>query len=107
MDSTARQVGNQLKKELFQLYGNNLASLILFGSHARGDFDEESDIDFAIVLRDETISPTSEILRITPLSTPIQIENNVLISLLPVSEKRLLTSQQPVYQSIRSEGIKI
>lgn len=107
MNSTAKRVGSQLKNELFRLYGNNLASLILFGSYARDDFNEASDMDFAIVLRDETISPTSEILRITPFSTPIQIENNVLISLLPVSEKRLLTSQQPVYQSIRSEGVKI
>ncbi len=107
MNSRAKCVGTQLKKELFQLYGNNLASLILFGSYARGDFNEESDMDFAIVLRDEALSPTSEILRITPFSTPIQIENDILISLLPVSEKRLLTSQQPVYQSIRSEGVKI
>ena len=31
------------------LFGDNLDSVILFGSYARGDYDDESDIDIMIM----------------------------------------------------------
>lgn len=41
--------------EIRKLYGQHLKSLILYGSYARGDFTEDSDIDVMILtdLRDE------------------------------------------------------
>jgi uncharacterized protein len=46
------QVANEYQANLQNLYGNELAELVLFGSYARGDYHAESDIDFAIVLQD-------------------------------------------------------
>ena len=37
---------NQIK----ELYGNNLEKIILFGSYARGDFREYSDIDIMVLV---------------------------------------------------------
>lgn len=31
-------------------YGERLAKIVLFGSYARGDFNEESDVDYLVVL---------------------------------------------------------
>jgi predicted nucleotidyltransferase len=36
---------------LRERYGNNLRRVVLFGSKARGDFDEESDLDLLVVVR--------------------------------------------------------
>jgi len=35
-----------VKKEI----GNKLSDVILFGSYARGDYDEESDVDVAVIV---------------------------------------------------------
>lgn len=40
------QIANEYKASLRELYGDELAELILFGSYARGDYWEESDVDF-------------------------------------------------------------
>ncbi len=32
-------------------FGDELEEIILFGSYARGDFDEESDVDIAIIMK--------------------------------------------------------
>jgi uncharacterized protein len=42
------QVANEYKANLQSLYGDELAELVLFGSYARGDYHDESDIDFAL-----------------------------------------------------------
>ncbi|GAH25140.1 unnamed protein product, partial [marine sediment metagenome] len=40
----------ELKKRLLERFPD--AEIILYGSKARGDFDEESDIDVLIILKD-------------------------------------------------------
>ena len=70
-----QQVANEYKLQLQQMYGSQLVELILFGSYARGDFNAESDIDFAVVLNNPDIHPAAEILKITPLS--LRLESNM------------------------------
>lgn len=107
MTDVATQVGSELKTVLHQLYGPRFCELILFGSCARGTQHDESDVDFAVVLRDNDFSPASEILRITPYTTPIGLRHNVPVSILPVSAERLQGSTLPVYEAIRVEGIAL
>ena len=40
-----------LVERLRERYGDNLLRVVLFGSKARGDFDDESDMDVLIVVR--------------------------------------------------------
>lgn len=39
--------------EVKSIYGNNLKSIILYGSVARGTADEDSDVDIAMVIVNE------------------------------------------------------
>ena len=38
-------------ERLRQHYGDDLQRVVLFGSKARGDFDDESDLDLLVVVR--------------------------------------------------------
>jgi len=40
----------KIKKRLTELYGQRLRAVYLFGSYARGDYNENSDLDVMIVL---------------------------------------------------------
>ena len=102
-----QQVANEYKAKLQKLYGNDLVELVLYGSHARGDFHQESDIDFAVVLRNANISPAEEILKTSPLGLQLELKYGMMLSTLPVSLEKKQTSMQGVYGDIRKEGIQI
>jgi predicted nucleotidyltransferase len=76
----------EFRKEAEELYGTRLENIILYGSWARGQATEDSDIDLAIVL-DGNVSPGEEIDRMIDIVTEINLNYRVLISVYPVSEK--------------------
>ncbi|RRB04098.1 nucleotidyltransferase domain-containing protein [Larkinella rosea] len=98
---------HELKTELRNLYGDRLAQMILFGSHARGDSHDDSDIDLLILLKDETISFYQEMRRMSSLITDINLTYNILLSVLPDTEIRYQKSQIPIFQEIKRDGILV
>ena len=40
---------SEVEKAAKELLGDKLSKVILYGSYVRGDYDEESDIDFALM----------------------------------------------------------
>ena len=102
-----QQVANEYKEELVRVYGKELVELILFGSYARGDFNEESDVDFALVLRNPDISPAEEIFKTSNISLQLELKYGLMLSTLPVSFQKKQVAMQGVYQDIRKEGIII
>jgi predicted nucleotidyltransferase len=102
-----RQIANEYKVVLQNHYGNDFVELILFGSYARGDFHDESDIDFAVVLRKPKFRSAEEIMRTLPISVRLELKYSMAISTLYVSIEKKQISMQGVYQEIRKDGIII
>ncbi len=102
-----KKVATEYKEGLKAVYGNELSEVILFGSYARGDYHSESDLDFAVVLKNPNIRPSAEILKIAPVSSRISLKHGIMISSLAVSSEKKEHSMQWVYQAIRTEGISI
>lgn len=44
-------------KKMRMLYGRQLHSIILYGSYARSDFNEESDVDLLLLLEKDKVNP--------------------------------------------------
>jgi uncharacterized protein len=105
--SIVQQIAKEYKAGSQKLYGDELAEFIAFGSHARGNFHNASDIDFVPVFRRDAIYPAEETLITAPLSLPLEIKYGVMFSTLPVSVEKKQTSFQSVYRHIRTEGIAI
>jgi predicted nucleotidyltransferase len=101
------QVANEYKANLQDLYGNELVELILFGSYARGDYHEESDIDFAIVLRDPHSRTATDKIKTSVLDSRLSLKYGLMLSSLLTTFQKKQTSMQGVYQEIRKEGIVI
>ena len=107
MNRIVQQVASEYKAQLKKLYGNELVELILFGSYARGDFNAESDVDFAVVLSSPDIHPAVEILKTAPLALQLELKYGLMLSTLPISREKKKAAMQGVYQDIRNEGIII
>jgi len=107
MESTIQQLALEFKQSLKELYGRRFGKLILFGSHARGDWNEESDVDFLVILNDEHIKGGTEVGFLSSVVGDLCLKYNKLVSYLPVSDSRYQTSQSLFYKNVRKEGLVI
>jgi predicted nucleotidyltransferase len=98
---------NDFKRVITKLYGERLYKIILYGSYARGDYNEESDIDFLVVLKDENISVFKEISNIVNVIYDYILKYNINISSLPTTQKKFLSSTMQFYKEVRKDGIEV
>jgi uncharacterized protein len=95
----------EFKQCVAELYGQQLKKVVLYGSYARGQAnDEHSDIDLAIVL-EGAVEPCKEIDRMIDIITNLNLEHNILISIYPVSEENYHFLNSPLLMNIRKEGV--
>ncbi len=104
MDDRIRTVLKQFKKELQKLYGERLKAVILYGSWARDEATEGSDIDLVVVLGGDVV-PGREIDRMIDIVTDILLDHGELLSLYPVSEKDYASVKSPLLINARREGV--
>jgi predicted nucleotidyltransferase len=100
-------VAKAVKAELQRLYGERLAKVILYGSYARGDAHEESDMDFLVVLKDEKIKLTQELSFMCDPLLRLSLQFGIAISNFPVTQKKLLDAPTMFYQQVRKEGVEL
>ena len=79
--------------------------MVLYGSCARGDYNEESAIDLMIALTDNQVDTYREIRLMIELETNFLLTYGKVIPLLTVSHLRYINSAMPVYQEIRRYGL--
>jgi len=101
-----RETIREFKQEIEKLYGPRLKDVILYGSWARGDATEASDIDLLIVLEGQVV-PGQEIDRMIDIITDINLKHGELISTYPVSEKNYSTINSPLLINVRREGVAV
>ncbi|MCA6502285.1 MAG: nucleotidyltransferase domain-containing protein [Pseudanabaena sp.] len=97
---------NELKQELQELYGDRLVKLILFGSHARGEANPDSDIDLLAVLK-SPVSQVQEISYMSDLRVKILLERDELVSIIPITEEDFSKRNVSFLRNIRKEGIEL
>ena len=66
------------RDKIHRLYGERLRDVILYGSWARGEATQDSDIDVVVVLQGVVV-PGREIDRMIEIITDINLKNGVLI----------------------------
>ncbi len=87
-------------EELKGKFGDRIEEIIVFGSYARGDYDEESDIDVMIVGN----IPFDEVVDI---STKVLLRYGELISPIIVSPEEFRRRDDSLMRTIKREGIKV
>ena len=103
---TARPVLQELKRELQRIYGPRFRRMILYGSYARDEAHEGSDVDILLILSNVR-DPLSEREYLSELIWRLAFQYGVVLSVLPVDEEAFETRQKPLFLNVRREGIMI
>ena len=69
----------RVEARLRELYGERLRGLVLYGSHARGEADDGSDVDL-LVLLDEVDDFWRELRAIRGVTAELSLEHDVVVS---------------------------
>jgi predicted nucleotidyltransferase len=94
----------RLRRQLEGLYGARLRRVLVYGSYARGDHTNDSDIDVAVVL-DGPVEPGREIDRMLDVVHGVNLAFDTLVSVYPVSEEDYKALRSPLLMNIRREGV--
>ena len=95
-----------LRRGLKQALGDELESVILFGSQARGEARADSDIDVLVIVRDE--ADYGELIqRTSALVSTLSLEYGVVISRAFASRQRFERERSPFFLNVRREGVPV
>ena len=107
--ATLDELLKRFRKEAEKLFGDKLEEMILYGSYARGDNTEESDIDVMIIAD----IPMSEEIKCTGSLTntvvDFDLEYDVVLSVIVESKEKYekYKTINPLFVNVEKEGIKI
>lgn len=100
---------DEMKEELVQgltaIFQNNISMIILYGSVARNEATNESDIDIAIIIKNEMDNQTKK--RLISWAADMDIRYEKVFSIVDIREDNMKKWERvlPFYQNIRKEGI--
>lgn len=108
-EEVKRVLTDDIKKELVQglidIFQKNISMIILYGSVARGEATEGSDVDIAIIVKEQMDSNTKR--RFISWAAKMDICYERVFSIVDIQESNMEKWGHilPFYQNVRKEGI--
>lgn len=99
-----REVLRRLGAGLKALYGDRYRGLVLYGSYARGEAREGSDVDLLLLL-EGPVDTTEEIFRTSEITWPLSLEHDLVLTVMPLSTDEYRRAQGPFLKNVHREGV--
>ena len=109
MPQNIQNVLQQYVQEIIKIYGSHLKRIILYGSYARGDFREDSDVDIMILLDLTDIESKAYFDQLINITFDFNMEYGVDIKPIAKSSEHFWkwVNTYPFYTNISKEGVML
>lgn len=96
-------------EEICCIYGDHVRQIILFGSYARGDFHEDSDIDIMILTDMDPVDEKVYGNKLSDITFDYLMDYDVDIKPMAVNENHFNSwyDVYPFYKNVNTEGIRL
>ena len=109
MPTNITDIMQQFASSLRKLLGNTLDSVIVYGSYARGDYSELSDIDVMILvtLTEEKIKKISDEISDTAFEYLMKFGVDISPVVTNIDHFTYWVDNLPYYRNVRDEGVRL
>lgn len=96
-------------EDMQRLFGNNLSTVVIYGSYARGDYTEESDVDVMLLVRipEDKIREYAD--QVSDQAFEYLMKYGIHISPVIKNEEHFnyWVDNLPYYRNVRDEGVVV
>lgn len=91
------------------VYGEHIIRIVLYGSYARGDYHNDSDIDIAAIVQGDRAVLQEGLRQVWDTSSDLELKYGTIVSptVIPYEEFEKYKNDLPYYRNIQSEGVDI
>ena len=95
----------KMSRELHGVYGSSMCKVILYGSYARGEQEQDSDVDIALLLQDKGSEEMHD--RMLDIVVDYELVLAVTLSVVPIEMKQYQEwrTSLPFYKNLDKDGI--
>ncbi len=101
-----RDLINEIKNFLIKQYSDRIKQVIVYGSFARGEATDDSDIDVAVIV-DDNLNVKDVETGLNELLFDILLKRNELISVFAIPESIFKNYKSPFILNTKGEGVVI
>lgn len=109
MSQNLKEIIKKYAEDVHELYGNRLRTIILYGSYARGDFRQDSDIDIMILVDLAEQEIMKESRKLYDITFEYNFQYNLMI--MPIVKNiehfNKWLHAYPFYYNVKKEGVKL
>lgn len=93
----------------YRVFGEAIEQILLYGSYARKDNTDDSDIDLVAIVHGDRQELQNKLKQIWDISSELELEYGIIISptIIPYDEYMKYKDDVPYYKNIQKEGVNI
>jgi len=100
---------DELYRNTKHILGDKLRNIILYGSYARGDYNESSDLDIMVLADFSESEKTMLESQLCKIASDVSLDHDITVCML-LNNDNLFKSRlhiSPFYRNVISEGVDI
>ena len=102
-------ITKRMVQEYREIFGDSLKKVYLYGSYARGDYDDESDIDIVGIVDYDEKDLSKANRQLWHVASDLDMEYDVMVSAstIPLERFKRFQNALPYYRNILNDGVDL